>query len=183
MTGCSMEQSVEINPGAGVLRTLGEVDWANWTPEVDATLLFILQAGRVLLIHKKRGFGRGKINGPGGRIEPGETPLECAVREVREELCITPLHPEFCGTLHFQFRDGLTIRGHVFRAFAFTGEPQETEEAIPLWFAQDALPYDRMWADDRTWMPLMLAGQCFCGYYLFEGDTMLEYELKSSGVE
>ena len=55
-------------------KTVDDVDWDKWNPEVRATLLFVIQEGRILLIHKKRGFGRGKINGPGGKIESGETP-------------------------------------------------------------------------------------------------------------
>ena len=51
------------------------------------TLLFVIRAGQILLIHKKRGLGAGKINGPGGRLHLGESPLHGAVREVKEELC------------------------------------------------------------------------------------------------
>ena len=74
---------------AGV-RTLGAIDWDSWMPQQRATLCFVERAARLLLIHKKRGIGAGKINGPGGRIDPGESALECAVREVREELCVVP---------------------------------------------------------------------------------------------
>ena len=56
-------------------------DWDKWQPDIEATLVFIHQGSRVLLIEKLRGIGMGKINGPGGKIDPGETPLECAVRE------------------------------------------------------------------------------------------------------
>jgi mutator protein MutT len=68
----------------------------------------------VLLIHKKRGLGAGKINGPGGKIEPGETPVQAAVREAEEELRITPVDVEEMGTLRFQFVDGLAIHCVVF---------------------------------------------------------------------
>ena len=63
-------------------------DWATWQPRVRANLLFIVREEKILLIHKKRGFGAGKINGPGGKIDPGETPLQSAVRETFEELGI-----------------------------------------------------------------------------------------------
>ena len=71
-------------------RRMSEIDWASWVPTEKATLLFVLRDGQVLLIHKKTGLGAGKINGPGGRIDPGETPRQCAIREVQEELCVTP---------------------------------------------------------------------------------------------
>lgn len=154
------------------------VDWrcgdgALWRPDKVATLLFVFDgAGRVLLIHKKRGLGRGKINGPGGRLEPGETPVQAAVRETREELGIAVADPRFCGSLRFQFTDGYALHGHVFKTTRWTGEPVETDEAIPEWFPVDAIPYDRMWEDDRHWFPLMLAGTPFSGRFIFDGETM-----------
>ena len=71
-------------------RRVSEIDWTSWVPVEKATLLFVLRDGQILLIHKKTGLGAGKINGPGGRIDPGETPRQCAIREVQEELCVTP---------------------------------------------------------------------------------------------
>jgi 8-oxo-dGTP diphosphatase len=153
---------------------IDEIDWSAWVPRQRATLLFVLREQEILLIRKKRGLGAGKINGPGGRIDPGETPLECAVREVQEELCVTPLRVEACGELRFQFLDGLSIHGFVFRAGDCDGEPRETDEAVPLWTSTDAIPYHEMWADDRLWLPLMLDGTWFDGRFVFDGDRMLD---------
>lgn len=154
-----------------------DIDWNAWTPVQRATLLFVHTGGRLLMIEKKRGLGAGKINGPGGRIEPGETALQAAIREVEEEVCVTPTGVAECGLLRFQFADGFSIEGTVFTATGFTGEPRETPEAVPLWIAPADLPYDRMWADDRVWMPHMLAGRRFSGRFLFDGDTMLGHVL------
>jgi 8-oxo-dGTP diphosphatase len=150
-----------------------DIDWSCWTPQQRATLLFVVRNGQVLLIHKKRGLGAGKINGPGGRLEPGETPLQAAVREVEEELLTTPFDIAHCGELFFQFVDGLALHVHVFKGLGCDREPGETDEAVPIWVDQDAIPYDRMWADDPDWVPLMLAGKPFRGYFLFDGDRML----------
>ncbi len=150
-----------------------EVDWAHWTPVERATLLFVLRDGQILLIHKKRGLGVGKLNGPGGRLEPGETPLAAALRETQEEICITPTGVAVAGELLFQFVDGFSIHGYVFTATGFEGEPRETAEAIPVWAPTDALPYHRMWADDRVWMPLLLQGKKFNARFLFDGDLLL----------
>lgn len=155
-------------------KSVAEVDWKNWEPVERATLMFVIQQGQILLIHKKRGFGKGKINGPGGKMEAGETPRECAIRETQEELCITPTGVEYAGVLHFQFVDGHSIYGQVFTATGFDGTPTETDEAIPLWCSVDALPYERMWEDDHTWIPHMLAGRRFSGRYIFEADRMLD---------
>jgi 8-oxo-dGTP diphosphatase len=155
-------------------KRVNDVDWENWNPVEVATLMFVIHDSRILLIHKKRGFGKGKINGPGGKIEAGETPRECAIRETREELCIEVSGVEDAGLLHFQFIDGYSIYGHVFTATGYKGEPTETDEAIPLWCSIDELPFDRMWEDDHTWFPYMLEGRRFSGRYIFDGDHMLD---------
>lgn len=160
-----------------VPRKLDDIDWATWQPDDHATLLFVEDAERVLLIRKKRGLGAGKINGPGGRLEPGETPLQCAIREVQEELCITPLEPSHRGEHQFHFVDGYKLYVHVFLSGAYEGEPTETDEAIPVWHRKDSIPYDEMWEDDRIWLPLMLAGERFKGRYLFDGDRMLGHHI------
>ncbi len=149
------------------------IDWESWEPNLRANLLFIVQDGRVLLIHKKRGIGAGKINGPGGKLEPGETPMEGAIREVEEELCIIPQAPEEMGVLHFDFIDGMRMQCTVFRAETFTGVPTETDEAKPEWFAFEDVPYHRMWADDRCWLPRMLNGEKFRAWFEFDDETML----------
>lgn len=162
------------------MKTLADVDWINWDPKQRATLLFVIKEGKVLLIHKKRGLGAGKVNAPGGRLDPGETPEQCAIREVQEELCVTPTGVQFVGELRFQFVDGLSIHGYVFRADDHEGEPQETDEAIPLWTDLGQIPFDNMWADDRLWIPLMLDNVFFDGRFLFDGDAMLAYEITTA---
>lgn len=149
-------------------------DWNGWTPTEEATLMFAMDgAGKVLLIHKKRGLGKGKINGPGGRIEPGETPKECAIRETREEVGLVIDDAEFCGNLLFHFVDGYNLKGYVFKTSDWAGEPIETDEALPEWFRLDSIPYHRMWADDPHWFPLMVEGKIFTGKFVFDGDDML----------
>lgn len=158
-----------------------DIDWTTWEPERRATLLFVVRDGHVLLIHKKRGLGAGKINGPGGHIDDGESPLECAVREMEEELGVTPVCIKRCGELRFQFIAGLSLLVHVFRSRDCRGEPQETSEATPLWVPIDQVPFDRMWEDDRHWFPYMLAGEPFEGRFTFDGDSLLDFELSPVG--
>jgi 8-oxo-dGTP diphosphatase len=158
---------------------VADIDWAAWEPTEHATLLFVIRDGLILLIHKKRGLGAGKINGPGGRIDPGETAHQCAVREVQEELLVTPTGVTFCGTLKFQFVDGYSIQGEVFRATDCEGEPTETDEAIPLWYPLDDLPFDAMWEDDPIWFPHLLANRRFEGRFTFDEDTMLDHVVET----
>lgn len=153
------------------------IDWATWQPRVRANLLFLVHDGQILLIQKKRGFGAGKINGPGGKVDAGEAPLEAALRETFEEPDIMPLGAEQRGELHFQFRDGYSLDCTVFLAHDFLGQPRETEEAVPLWTALDQIPYDKMWPDDRHWLPLLLRGEHFEGYFEFDGERLLDQKV------
>jgi len=161
-----------------VPRTVRGIDWASWKPVDVATLCFVLREGEILLIRKKRGLGAGKINGPGGRLESGESIRACAVREVQEELGVTPTGLAAMGEQRFQFVDGYSIHVHVFLASGCIGQARESDEAIPRWTPLDAIPYGEMWADDAIWLPRTLAGTPCSGRYVFDGDRMLDHELE-----
>lgn len=156
------------------------MDWTNWTPLQRATLCFIVKDNRILLIQKKRGLGAGKVNGPGGKLETGETPMQAAIRETQEEIGVTPHQLEERGILRFQFTDGYSLHCTVFIARDFTGEPIETDEATPFWSATDAVPYDGMWEDDQYWLPQVLDGSApyFQSWFEFDGERMLSKEVR-----
>lgn len=158
------------------------IDWTQWSGEMLATILFIIKDGQVLLIEKKTGLGAGKINGPGGKIEPGETPLEAAIRETQEELMVTPHSPRKLGELQFAMSDHVDIHCHVYRADDYSGIPTETDEAKPVWTALDAIPYDRMWEDDRHWLPLVVEEMSFLGRFAFDGERMLWKEVSTGMI-
>ena len=156
-------------------------DWNHWQPSLRATLLFIIDEAnqKVLLIRKKRGLGAGKINGPGGKLDPGETSQECAVRETQEELHVTALNPAKHGELWFQFTDGLGMIVDVFLATQWEGPPTETPEAIPLWTSINAIPLNEMWADDSVWLERTLKQRHhFIGKFDFDNDTMLSMQIE-----
>jgi 8-oxo-dGTP diphosphatase len=156
------------------------IDWSQWQAGIHATLMFVVNNGRILLIEKKRGLGAGKINGPGGKIDPGETPLQCVIRETQEELLITPLNPRKIGELWFSMSDSPHILCHVFRADDHLGTPTETDEAVPLWTSIESIPYTRMWEDDRHWLPLLLKETHFHGRFIFESEAMQWMEMNTS---
>lgn len=158
------------------------IDWTQWSGEMLATILFIIKDGQVLLIEKKTGLGAGKINGPGGKIEPGETPLEAAIRETQEELMVTPHSPRKLGELQFAMSDHVDIHCHVYRSDDYSGIPTETDEAKPVWTALDAIPYDRMWEDDRHWLPLVVEEMSFLGRFAFDGERMLWKEVSTGMI-
>ena len=156
---------------------IANVDWGRWQPEETATLMFVVQNNEVLLIRKKRGLGAGKMNGPGGRLEGNETPLQCAIRETQEELCITPMQIRAAGEL-FHAEDMPRIHAFVFVANAYTGQPTETDEAVPHWTPLSQLPFDEMWEDDRLWLGAALEGQTVRGWFSFVEESLLDYRLE-----
>ncbi len=153
------------------------IDWSSWTGEILATIMFVIKDGQILLIEKKRGLGAGKINGPGGKIDPGETALEAAIRETQEELHVTPHTPRKLGELRFSMSDCPDILCHVYRSDDYSGTPTETDEAVPVWTNLDAIPYHRMWEDDQYWLPLLLDEQSFLGRFVFDGERLLWSEI------
>lgn len=158
-----------------------QIDWTTWQPNQRATLMFIVDEAKneVLLIRKKRGLGAGKMNGPGGKLDPGETEVECAIRETQEELHVTALNPVKHGELWFQFVDGLAMNVGVYRATQWTGEPTETPEALPVWTPLNALPLHEMWADDAFWLrEVLIEKRHFVGRFAFDDDTMLSHEVE-----
>jgi 8-oxo-dGTP diphosphatase len=162
------------------VRSLADIDWTRWRG-VPTTLVFVVRGGEVLLMRKKRGLGAGKINGPGGKLDPGETPLAGAIRETREEVCVTPRAMRWAGRNRFQFTDGGAIDVQVFRASDCEGCPRPTPEADPFWTPVSRIPYAEMWEDDALWLPHLLARRAFSGRYLFDGDHMLDWALELNG--
>lgn len=150
-----------------------------WSPDLIGTLLFVVDEGQVLLIHKKRGHGAGLINGPGGKLEPGETPLQCAIRETFEETGVTAIDPVLKGTFKFVDLVQRQWLGYVFVAQGCIGTAVETAEGAPLWVALDQLPLHRMWPDDRFWLPRVLAGEQLEGEFLFDDGRLLTHRLRT----
>jgi 8-oxo-dGTP diphosphatase len=160
------------------VKNVEEIDWASWQARDLATLVFVIKDGKILLIRKKRGLGKGKINGPGGKVDPGENAVECAARECQEELGINVSNLECMGEHKFQFIDGYSIHCWVFRTGDMEGKAIETDEAIPLWTELENIPYGEMWEDDKIWLPMVIAGTPFTACWIFDDDRMLDYSLE-----
>lgn len=152
----------------GVLHALPE------PAQREYSLAFVCDGSRVLLGEKLRGFGQGYWNGFGGKVEPGETVHEAMCREVAEECGLQVLDAEPAGGLCFLFDgDPLWMRVHLFRVNRWEGTPAVSEEMRPAWFERDRLPLDKMWADDRFWLPAFLDGASVEGEFFFADLTRL----------
>ncbi|XP_071954602.1 oxidized purine nucleoside triphosphate hydrolase-like [Antedon mediterranea] len=150
-------------------------------PPKVLTLVLIrdLTKRRILLGMKKRGFGKGRWNGFGGKVEVGETICDGARREVLEECCLKLNEITKVGRLDFEFiGDPQILKVHVFQATEYHGNAEETEEMRPRWFHENEIPFSNMWPDDVMWFPLMLSGKKFYGYFKFKGhDDIVEHTI------
>ncbi|MFA6382649.1 MAG: 8-oxo-dGTP diphosphatase [Candidatus Buchananbacteria bacterium] len=140
----------------------------------------INEQSEVLLIMKKRGFGAGKWNGPGGKVKTDESPKAAAIREVKEEVGLDIKNLTELGFIEFIWPDHLidyNQRCHIYLTKEFSGEPRESDECRPAWFALDQIPYDQMWDDDKYWYPEALAGKAVKKrFFLNENNKIIKYE-------
>ena len=143
---------------------------------LETTLCLLKKENEILLAMKKRGFGEGKYNGVGGKIEGGETPDEAMIRETKEEILVTPTQYEKVGIIEFdEFYKGQKERVmfHLYIASEWQGEPTESDEMKPEWFDIQSIPYDKMFPDDKYWLPLILEGRKIKAYFDFDEEWNL----------
>lgn len=156
-------------------QSVDDIPWESWEPTERCVLTYLFSGEDVLLIEKKRGMGTGYINAPGGHIELEETKIEAAIRETKEETGLDVSDLKEMGTLYFQFKDGIRMLGYVFFAYSHSGELiDECDETKPFWCKVSELDYSRMWEDDILWLPPALEGKKFEGYFLFDGNDLLD---------
>ena len=143
------------------------------------TLCVPVKGDQVLLGMKKKGFGSGRWNGFGGKVEEGETIEEATMRELHEEVGIKDGKIAKAGIIEFSFEsDDKVLQVHVFKLTNFNDEPSESEEMKPQWFSIDEIPFSQMWSDDVYWFPLLLQDKLFTGEFLFDRPSDAEYSAK-----
>lgn len=145
------------------------------------TLCIVHTKDRILLGMKKRGFGEGRWNGFGGKVEKGESITDAAKRELQEEAGIVPHDLQKRGVLNFMFMGNPVppLEVHVFSVSSFSGDPAESDEMSPQWFSHIDIPFNDMWPDDRYWLPKILAGKNIEGAFYFKDmNTILKQEIR-----
>lgn len=149
---------------------------------IETTLCLLRRDDEILLALKKRGFGEGKYNGVGGKLEKGETPEQAMLRETQEEIGVTPTKYELKGIVEFlEFYNGEKqyLKFHLYVATEWIGTPLETEEMKPHWFKVDEIPYDKMFKDDSYWLPIILEGNKINAKFEFDEEwNLINKEIK-----
>ena len=146
-----------------------------------ATLCYVRRDGRTLMIHRVKKAGdihAGRWNGLGGKLEPGEMPEACAVREVREESGLEVRGPELRGVLTFpRFAHDEDWYVFVFVCRDFAGELIDSPEGVLRWVDDRDLADLNLWPGDRVFLPLLDGPGIFSGRFVYEGGELVDHEV------
>ena len=144
---------------------------------VVATLCYVRSGGRTLMLHRNKKIGDvhlGKWNGLGGKLESGESPDECVVREVREESGLTILDARLRGVLTFPaFRDGEDWLVFVYTATRFEGALGECAEGTLKWIPDVEILGLPVWEGDRIFLPWLKEDRFFSAKFSYRNGRLI----------
>jgi 8-oxo-dGTP diphosphatase len=154
---------------------------------IDSTLCYLIRGGEVLMMHrtrKKNDMNRDKWIAVGGRFEEGESPEDCAVREVREETGLTMTAWRYRGIVTFVNDLYETERMHLFTSDSFEGELTDCDEGELVWLPVgqlDALP---QWEGDRIFHRLLAREEepFFSLKLVYSGEKLLSAVLNGREI-
>lgn len=146
-----------------------------------ATLCYLRQAGETLMIHrikKENDMHAGKWNGLGGKLEAGETPEECAVREIREESGLVIANPLLKGILSFPMFDGKEDwYAFVFLVREFEGQLSDSPEGVLRWIDDGELLDLELWEGDRIFIPWLERPGFFSGKFIYQNGKLCDHHV------
>ena len=151
-----------------------------------ATLCYIKHDGHTLMVYRNKkpnDMHAGKWNGLGGKFEPGESPEECVIREVREESGLEILNPMLHGLLMFPKFKGDDWYVFVFTASEFSGELIDSPEGKLEWIPDEKLNSLNVWESDQIFFPWLEKYKFFSAKFIYQGDEMQGYEVNFHPVE
>ena len=142
------------------------------------TLCYLERDGRYLILHrtkKEHDENGDKWIGVGGKFEYGESPEECALREVKEETGLTMLKPLFRGVITFVSDEWGVEYMHLFTCKEFSGELIECNEGDLVWLPKEELLKKKMWAGDRLFLKALEERNDFFTLKLrYQGEDLVE---------
>ena len=137
---------------------------------LETTICHVIKGDEILLKQATRGISKGKWNAPGGRIDAGESPEACAIREVFEETGLKVSDLFLHGELWFYkgVQKEVNVHSYLFSTKKFSGKLQSSEEGEVKWSKLSDVDFDQLWQDDIVWWQLMLNGKKFDGEFYFD---------------
>ena len=124
----------------------------------ETTLCYIKKDNKYLMLHrikKVNDVNKDKWIGIGGRIEDGETPEQCILREVKEETGLTLTSFDYRGIVRFRSDECEAEDMHLFTADGFEGKLIDCNEGVLEWIDRDNLYKLPMWEGDKLFLGLI----------------------------
>ena len=144
---------------------------------LQTTLCYLEQDGCYLMLHrvkKKKDVNKDKWIGVGGKFEPGEDALACAMREVLEETGYTMDHPRYRAMVDFYCPPWQPERMHLYTCDAFSGTPHPCNEGDLVWVPRDQVQALPIWQGDKIFFDLLDRDAPFFHLELFyQGDALV----------
>jgi len=147
-----------------------------------ATLCYVISNNNTLMLYrnkKKDDYHRGKWNGLGGKFEPGETPEECAIREVSEESGLIMKNPKMKGFITFPLFDGVKDwYVFLFTANEFEGTLIDSNEGSLEWIPNDKLLELNLWEGDKIFIPWLFQEKFFSAKFVYENGKFIDHTVE-----
>lgn len=149
------------------------------------TLCYIEREGCYLMLHrtkKQNDENHDKWIGVGGKLEEGESPEECLLREVREETGLTLLRYRFRGIVTFVSDEWGTEYMHLYTADQYTGEMTACDEGELVWIPKAEVADLPIWEGDKIFFRLMEESEDFFSLKLtYKGDRLIDVKSVTYG--
>lgn len=145
---------------------------------MQSTLCYLERDGKYLMMHrtkKKNDMNIDKWIGVGGKFKDGETPYECARREIFEETNLTANSLKYRGIVTFVSNEFGTEYMHLFTSDDFSGELSENcNEGELVWIEKTDVPRLPIWEGDKIFFELLNSNAPFFSLKLcYEGDKLV----------
>ena len=130
----------------------------------ETTLCYLEQDGSYLMLYRNKkphDINAGKWIGIGGKLESGETPTACVLREVWEETGLTLTALTYRGVVDFDSDFDGTERMHLFTATTWTGTLHACDEGELRWIPKTDLDRYPMWEGDTVFLKALKSGDAF----------------------
>jgi 8-oxo-dGTP diphosphatase len=146
-----------------------------------ATLCYVRRDGKTLMVHrikKENDMHQGKWNGLGGKLEAGETPEECAIREIAEESGLRVTSPVLKGFLTFPgFANEEDWYAFVFVATDFEGELIDSPEGVLEWIDDVELLNLDLWEGDLIFLPWLSRPGFFSAKFTYKDGRLVHHHV------
>jgi 8-oxo-dGTP diphosphatase len=146
--------------------------------DIRYTLCFLTRGDAVLMLHRLKPPNQGLWNGVGGRLEPGEAPRTCVLREVYEETGYQLAAVTFCGLLTWDGFETPPGGLYIFTAEAPPGEPLRCDEGELAWKPRGwVFSSPQVVSNIHIVGPLVLAGAPPCIYHFsYRDGKIVDYK-------